>query len=167
VTKKIADKESDVVIPEPITQLEKVIEKEVPSLTAIPEKDRSVLIHAILSKVSVTEYSGPFMPPDILKECEKIVPGSAKKIIDMALKDSEHQRIIEDKIVSRKLNQISAGQWFAFIIACLALIAATVAALFGQTSFAITLITIDLVGLVSVFMYGTYRGRAENKEDES
>lgn len=40
-------------------------------------------------------YSGPVPPPDVLQGFERIAPGTAQRLIDMAVDESKHRREIE------------------------------------------------------------------------
>ena len=44
------------------------------------------------------EFSGPIPPPNIIEGYEKIVPGSADRIISMAERQSEHRQKMEQKM---------------------------------------------------------------------
>ena len=61
-----------------------------------------------------------------------------------------------------EINLDRRGQWMGFSIAIIILVMAAVFAWKGNTTFAGTLVAIDLIGLVSVFVLG----RRQGKKDE-
>jgi len=76
--------------------------------------------------------SGPLPPPDDLQRYNAILPGAAERILAMAEKQLEARLLIEteESASLRKMNehdtieannQITHGQWFAFLI-CITII---------------------------------------------
>ncbi|TPR19973.1 DUF2335 domain-containing protein [Apilactobacillus timberlakei] len=82
---------------------------------ALPKEKKQELI----ATMSMSMYSGPIPHPDIIKEYEKIYPGSAKKMIDNGLEESSHRRMLETKRQKRR-GVLSYIVLFATIIFTLA-----------------------------------------------
>lgn len=67
------------------------------------------------------EFSGPLPHPAILEQYEKILPGSAERILSMAEKQSNHRQTMEKRIIYSETFQAKVGMFFAFTIVIIAL----------------------------------------------
>ncbi|AYA40504.1 DUF2335 domain-containing protein [Xenorhabdus nematophila] len=92
--------------------------------------------------------------PEVLKIYESILPGYTERIFSLREKEQLFQHEKQKKALDGVINKDRRGQWMGFAIAMFILIIATVFAFKGEILFAGTLITIDLVGLVAVFVIG-------------
>ena len=126
------------------------------------------LVHALLesSKFQTmvsheTSFSGPLPPPEIIRDYDKILPGGAERIFAMAEKEQAHRHNIDSTAVNGAISKDKRGQWMGFSIAVIILAIASVFAWRGNTTFAGTLIAIDLIGLVSVFVLGRRLAKTE------
>jgi uncharacterized membrane protein len=106
---------------------------------------------AILSQ---SFFSGPLPPPAMLREYNEIVPGGAERIMARSEKEQAHRHEMQNKTVTGTINRDKRGQWMAYSITLLILLIAAVFAWRGDTVFSGALITIDLIGLASVFIMG-------------
>lgn len=97
-------------------------------------------------------FSGPIPPPHILEKYEAILPGAAERILAMAEKNSAHQIEIDKAIVDGKLKELSTGQKLGFYIAILALCAAVVCSIYGDSETARIMGGSTIVGLVVAFL---------------
>ncbi|OTA21154.1 hypothetical protein Xbed_00805 [Xenorhabdus beddingii] len=102
----------------------------------------------------VTCCSDSFPSPEALKSYESILPGCAERIFSFREKEQVFQHEKQKRALDGLINRDKRGQWMGFSIAMFILIIATVFALKGEVLFAGTLITVDLVGLVAVFVIG-------------
>lgn len=48
-------------------------------------------------------YQGPVPPPDILRAFDALVPGTAKRLIDLAESESQHRRDMEQKVLAANI----------------------------------------------------------------
>lgn len=106
------------------------------------------------SIVSQSIFRGPLPPPLMLREYNDIVDNGAERIMARSEKEQEHRHKMQAQTVTGAINKDRRGQWMAFSITILILVIATIFAWKGNTVFAGTLITIDLIGLASVFIMG-------------
>ncbi|WP_336708893.1 MULTISPECIES: DUF2335 domain-containing protein [unclassified Cedecea] len=109
-----------------------------------------------------TSFSGPLPPPDIISGYDKVVPGGAERIFAMAEKEQSHRHTMDSTAVNGAINKDKRGQCMGFSIAIIILAIASVFAWRGSTTFAGTLIAIDLIGLVSVFVLGRRLPKSED-----
>ncbi|WP_444878207.1 DUF2335 domain-containing protein [Citrobacter koseri] len=126
------------------------------------------LVHALLESGKFqamvsheTSFSGPLPPPEIIRDYDKILPGGAERIFAMAEKEQAHRHNIDSTAVNGAISKDKRGQWMGFSIAVIILAIASVFAWRGNTTFAGTLIAIDLLGLVSVFVLGRRLPKSE------
>lgn len=113
-----------------------------------------------VSKVGI-EYSGPLPIPAHLEKYEKIVPGAAKIIIDMAKSQSEHRQKAEMKMVEGSLFCRKLGLWLG-ITACGFFIGlAAYAVNRGMDKVAITAMAAPAAGIITAFIYGGMRQKSK------
>ena len=105
---------------------------------ASPDDAKQELIEAAHDiKEGVTEirsvFSGPMPPPDLLRQYEEIIPGSAERLLAMAEREARHRHTMEQTALQAEveLNQQllhghqegeKRGQRFALTIALVAII---------------------------------------------
>ncbi|WP_313698134.1 DUF2335 domain-containing protein [Pantoea sp.] len=122
--------------------------------------DNPVVLERLLSRpqfraiISQQSFRGPLPPPAMLREYNEIVENGAERIMAKGEIEQSHRHAVKNKIVDGTLARDSRGQWMAFAITVLILVIAAVFAWKGNTVFAGTLVTIDLIGLASVFILG-------------
>ncbi|HEJ7902499.1 TPA: DUF2335 domain-containing protein [Serratia marcescens] len=118
----------------------------------------------VMAMVSRSAFRGPLPPPAMLREYNDIVPGAAERILERSEKEQAHRHRVTEKSVDGAIGKDKRGQWMAYSITLIILAIATLFALKGQTVFAGTLITVDLIGLASVFAIGRI-SKSSNSED--
>lgn len=96
-------------------------------------------------------FQGPIPHPAFLEAYERIVPGSAKDIIDTFKVEVIHRRDLE----LREDARVSRGQTMGFLIALLFLAGAIALGLMGYPTQGVVLGTVDIVALVAVFLTGS------------
>lgn len=99
-------------------------------------------------------YSGPLPTSSELENYERIVPGSAERIIRMAESYAEHQQSIENKIIDYTRAESSSGQIIAAVLVVVILSVCLIALLHGYEDFAKTLGSWTIVSLALVFVTG-------------
>ena len=100
-------------------------------------------------------------PPAILEGYERLVPGSAERILAMAESDTKHQQEIEFAALRAAESEIKRGQIFGFSIGIMALVASMLALAMGSPAVAGVIGGATVVGLVSVFIVGRFTGKSE------
>lgn len=134
--------------------------------------DNPALLERLLERpqirmlISQNSFRGPLPPPSMLREYNEIVQNGAERIMARSEKEQAHRHDITSKAVKGNIDKDKRGQWMAFIVTMTILLIATIFAWKGETVFAGTLITIDLIGLASVFILGRV-GSGETSEPPS
>src|ERR1043165_8036979 len=122
---------------QPLSHLPNPIPK--PSPTADPQTIRAAPLGRegpVLVR-STSEFTGPLPPPNILGDYERVHPGLANKIVEMALRRHDHEREMDRQMIelaktaqSDSAKEISRGQLFALIVALACIIGSVIMALF-------------------------------------
>ena len=110
------------------------------------------------------EFSGPLPPPEILAKYNEAVPDGAERLLVMAEKQSSHRRQLEAKVISTDSRNSLLGVVFAFVLGLSTILTGGYVILEGHSYSGAFIGSAGLVGLVSVFVYGT---RERRKERES
>ncbi|GAB7207076.1 hypothetical protein OS21_35720 [Dickeya oryzae] len=92
----------------------------------------------------------------MLKEYDDIVPNGAERIMAKSEREQAHRHRLTEKGLDGEISRDKRGQWMAFTITMTILRSRLFFAWKGEMVFAGTLITLDLIGLASVFVIGRY-----------
>ena len=106
-------------------------------------------------------HIGPLPHERTLEGYERIVPGSAEKIINAFVAQGEHRQRLETYALKWDNIRSFAGLGAGFIISVLVILVAYDLIRSGYGTEGAILIAIDLVGLVAVFIYGSQVRRDE------
>lgn len=109
------------------------------------------------------EYSGPLPPPHALEQYNNIIPDGAERIMAMAEKQGKHRRELEKKALNTDSRNSLLGIISALIIGLAAIIASVIVVLKNHVWPGTILGSAGLVGLVTVFIYGTNQRRSERE----
>lgn len=118
---------------------------------------------------TLTHYQGPIPPPDMLQGLDNIVPGTAAKLIKLAVDESEHRRRIESRAMDANieaqqqqselgLRQTKSvfrsdliGQIAGFLVCVLAIVSAVFLGLEGHEGLAATIAVIPTAAIIKAF----------------
>lgn len=108
-------------------------------------------------------FSGPLPPPEILRAYNRIVPGSAKQIIDNVIEQSTHRRQLEAKVIAADIERSRLGLIVGGVVALACIAGGCVVAAISSPTAGGTIATASVIGLTSVFVYGTVSRRRERE----
>lgn len=109
----------------------------------------------LISQFSRSEsFEGPFPHPQILEQYNKVLPGAAERVFTLTEKEQSHRHDIQKTAITGAISRDRRGQWMGYTITILVLLIAVYFAYRGNTAFAGTLITVDLVALAAIFVSG-------------
>ena len=106
---------------------------------------------------SLESFEGPLPPPAVLEGYERVLPGSAERILRMAEQQAEHRRVVLTTLVEADTSRARWGLWLGAAVAVAFILATTAMVLAGQTVAGTIVATADLLGIVGVFVYGARR----------
>ncbi len=110
-------------------------------------------------------FLGPIPPPKVLEDYEKIAPGSAEKIISMAMKEIDHrhaqEKIDQDRFHEHYISKqesdtkiITNAQQYAFIIAFLVVIASSILIYLDKSPYVLVTLLLALSTFVAISFWG-------------
>jgi uncharacterized membrane protein len=111
-------------------------------------------------------HSGPLPSPETLARYNDIIPDAANRILHMAEEPQQHRMGLEKHVVLSDSMRANLGLLAGFIVAMTGLIVSGLLGTYGHEAAAVAIGGIDLVGLVSVFIYG-YKGRRQEREEKA
>ena len=100
------------------------------------------------------EFAGPIPHPSILEKYDRVVPGSAERILAMAERQSAHRIELEGLVIRSDIRKSERGQSFGLVVAISGLAAAVALGLAGHGIAGGVVGSVDLVALVGVFVLG-------------
>jgi uncharacterized membrane protein len=109
-------------------------------------------------------FSGPLPPPQMLAGYERVQPGLAERLVSMTEREQAFRHTAEQKMIDNDVARSRNGQWFAFIIAVLLALIAGGLIYTDHDMAGAFLGTVDIVGLVAVFITGKLTSRSEEIE---
>jgi uncharacterized membrane protein len=128
-----------------------------------PPSESQLRAAAMSMAFSAEMYSGPIPPPSIMAEWEKVIPGSADRILKMAEKQSAHRIAMEQKVVDGDMRRSDRGLIFGFIIALVMIIGGFIIIGLGHDWAGATIITTSLAGVAGLFVYSYISRDKERK----
>lgn len=135
------------------------------NLEEMPKKELVGMVKSMT--LTMEEYfSGPLPHPDILRDYEKILPGSADRILKMAEAQSEHRQNLEKTVLATNSRDSLLGIIAAFILGVIGLAGGIYAVLKGAVAAGTFVTTLSLSSLVGTFVYGTRSERKERQEKD-
>ena len=132
-----------------------------------PSSQSQASVPVTRTEVLATSYSGPIPPAEQLRQYEDICPGAAERILAMAEAQSRHRQGIQAIIVRSGARNSLLGVIFAFVLGLSTIVGGVFLAFNGLAWPGALLGSAGLIGLVSVFIYGTRSNKEEraNKRD--
>lgn len=123
----------------------------------------------VIRRVSVERsmYSGPIPPPEILEGYEKVLPGTADRIMKMAEKQADHRRNMEETTVNSGARDSKLGIICGTFVCFSLIVVGGISVMIGSTSTGTVLSLSGLAPIVTAFIYGTRSNANERKEKRS
>ena len=127
-----------------------------------PPQAQVDLAHQVVGIIQ-QEYSGPIPPPDALEKYNRIIPNGADRIMTMAEEQSKHRRELEKTALNSDSRNSFLGILSALTIGLGTIVTGGIIISKGHAWPGTILGSAGLVGLVSVFIYGTQQRRSERQ----
>lgn len=109
-------------------------------------------------------FSGPLPPPDMLRQYDEIAPGAAQQILSQAAEQTKHRIAMEKKVTHWDIIRSFAGLVVGLVVALGCIVGGCILVYTGHDWAGATIATASVVGLVSVFVYGTSMRRSERTQ---
>ena len=116
-------------------------------------RSRRAGVLARQGKVSVErfEFSGPIPHPAMLEKYERILSGSADRILSMAEREQGHRHVAETEGQKSRTKGRLVGQILAFLIAVVTFIVVLIIALQRLTPWALSVVVIPLSQALAIY----------------
>lgn len=135
----------------------------------VPNEKARAQAQAILTRIESQmhvrseTYQSSLPHPDTLAAIDALVPGSAKKIIDLMVKQSNHRMSLEKTVIEGDSRRATLGVYAGGGVTIGAFVLAGVFAYFGLSIEALGVFVAALATLASVFVYGN-KNRQQERE---
>lgn len=132
----------------------------------IPEFGRKIpeLLGILIESGTMTrEYRGPLPPPEMLAGYDKVVNGSAERIIKMVEEQSEHRKAMQKRVIYYGTFDSRIGMFLGFFLALVIILGGFLLMYQGKNIYGLSAIIIAIASLISVFIYGKYKESSDNK----
>jgi uncharacterized membrane protein len=111
-------------------------------------------------------FIGPIPPPQIMEAYERILPGSADRILRMAEKQSDHRQGLERQVVAGNVSAQTRGQRYAGGLSALLFGGGIYLLANGIQIGGLSTLALAVAGIVSTFIYGRSRQEKERREKQ-
>ena len=112
---------------------------------------------------SISVSAGPLPPPEILQEYENVLKGAAKRLFELAEKQSAHRQQLESKVIGSEILRSYAGLAAGFIIALVCVIGGLIVINNGHETAGTTVATVPVASLAGIFVYGSLSRKKERE----
>lgn len=127
-------------------------------MTDASNESREATDHLPLRGTSI-QYREPRPHPQLLAEYERVTPGVGEKIIEAFIAEADHrrkgerfERRLSETLTHSQIANARLGLWLAFAAVVIFASVALVAILRGHPWAGVTILGVDLLGLVTVFI---------------
>jgi uncharacterized membrane protein len=154
--------------PEPPTPAE-IVEEPLPAQLReiLQQPGAKAQLLSVTAAFAAATWSGPYPPPDLLRGYEDVLPGAADRIMTMAESQQAHRHHLENVSVEGGSKRAWWGLWLGFAISLVVLGLGTAIILTGHTWEGATVMSVDVVALAGVFVYGRREQRRERETKDA
>lgn len=115
-------------------------------------------------RIEASSWRGPLPPPSALQSYEEVLEGSANRILKMAEKQTEHRISMESTTLKGRFTRNYWGLAAGFVLSAMVIGGGIYVISLGHDWAGGILISVNLVGLASVFVLGSNFRRALRRE---
>ena len=112
------------------------------------------------------QFQSPYLPPAILEQYERIVPGFSKQYLESMQQQTTHRQALESKVIDTQTTTQRRAQPYTFALGALALLVALVLGMNDHEAAAVAVVGLDFFGLGGVFVYGRISNVREARRKE-
>lgn len=149
--------EDEIIVPDEI--LEKVPEEERENVEGSIQR----LVH---QELTISGYSGPIPPPQYFEGYERVLPGSANRILVMAEKQQDHRMTLEKKVVESDIWMERLGLILGFVLAVIISISGVILLMNDKPIEGFVLLIGEAVAIVGTFVYAQNRKHKQLQEQQ-
>jgi uncharacterized membrane protein len=149
--------------------IEEAVESVTPLIQRLPPREQTQvreIVQFAVERSIHSSFQGPIPPPDILRQYDEVLPGTAERIIRLAEQQVAHRHKQEDRIVLSQVRTARNSQWMAFVLTIVLVVVGTFLAIKNHDTVAGIIFGTTIAALASVFAIGNWMGRKRQEEDD-
>ena len=127
----------------------------------IPEEKRGEFIREFALQIEL--YSGSIPHPSIVARWEKVVPGSADRILTLSEDHQGHRMEMERVMFAEFIGREKLGMWFYFIIALVMIIGGIAVILAGYSTAGLVALAAPVATIAGAFIFSYRRTGNESR----
>jgi uncharacterized membrane protein len=108
--------------------------------------------------------SSPMPPPQMLRDYDEVVPGTAQRLLDAFISQEHHRQEMEKMALKSEITRGFLGLWLGFVVVLSAISAFVWISLALHQILASIGIFASIATLAGVFVYGSYSQKRERIE---
>lgn len=132
-------------------------------LRALSEDKGSIRSIVLQASMAAQRFSGPLPHPDIFRQYEEILPGTAERLLTSFETQGEHRRRMEEKALGSQTGDSRLGLWLGFFLALTMIVGSALMVLNGYEVSGGILGGTTITALAGTFVYGS-RQKAKMQE---
>lgn len=118
------------------------------------KSDKTEVVRTEITEPMMTRVMDFLPAPEELARYEKVVPGGAERILEMAEQQSMHRREMEEKSVSAEIRGARIKQVLTFVLALAAGVLGGALLITGSELAGLMVILVDAAAVVGIAIYG-------------
>ncbi len=126
-------------------------------MSRAPTTHNQKAVRHTVSTTSVQQLEirqSPLPHPEIIEQYDRVLPGSAERLMRLVEQEAEHRRALEAQQLHSEMMETRIGQWMAFLIGVFTIAAGAYTALHGAELPGALIGSGGVIGLTAVFIYG-------------
>jgi uncharacterized membrane protein len=121
-------------------------------LSELPPQVQAQVQQQILT-ISAQQWSGPLPPPEALEKYDKVIPGSAARLLQLTEKEQVHRHTMDQNVLATKAGDVKRGQYLGFLIGGAAVVGAIAVASFAPWV-SVALVGVPVASIVNAIVKG-------------
>lgn len=118
------------------------------------KSDKTEVVRTEITEPMMTRVMDFLPAPEELARYEKVVPGGAERILEMAEQQSTHRREMEEKSVSAEIRGARIKQVLTFVLALATGVLGGILLISGSELAGLMVILVDAAAVVGIAFYG-------------
>lgn len=131
--------------------------------TSIRQSRRSALSSSGDQRAARSVFGATASPPEVLEGYNRVLPGSAERILSMAESEQKHRHALQEQDLRSAVILARHGQFFAFSIGALGIVGGVVLVAMNKDITGFGVFFASLASLVGVY-FSRARKKAQKKD---
>ena len=97
-------------------------------------------------------FQGPLPPPTAFEQYERILPGTAERILQLAEREAQERHANDRVLIRARVREAACGQWFGFILGLLTIGGGLAAIILDKPVGGLAAVLAGVVALAGAFL---------------